>query len=146
MSTKICPYCHEEISEDAILCKYCHNLLTEDDEETSEPAFVPDDDSAERTRVFSKAEAAKAAKQEPKYDDDYDDDDEGSEEKGGALRVVLWIIAAILSLFCVGAILYLMFGNMLTGNRGTENTVPAVAVEAQTEELPDYGLYLPDNL
>ena len=58
MNTKICPYCHEEISEDAILCKFCHNLLTDDDEDNTPAA--EQEDSEERTRVFSKAEAAKA--------------------------------------------------------------------------------------
>lgn len=141
----------------------------EDEDYYDEPEFDPNDPETIRLQKMAlrRAERELRMKEKEKYaaelagiddpetgydeddedlDDDYDDDDEGSEEKGGALRVVLWIIAAILSLFCVGAILYLMFGNMLTGNRGTENTVPAVAVEAQTEELPDYGLYLPDNL
>ena len=141
----------------------------EDEDYYDEPEFDPNDPETIRLQKMAlrRAERELRMKEKEKYaaelagiddpetgydegdedfDDDYDDDDEGSEEKGGALRVVLWIIAAILSLFCVGAILYLMFGNMLTGNRGTENTVPAVAVEAEAEELPDYGLYLPDNL
>ena len=54
------------------------------------------------------------------YDDEYDDDDD-LPEKGGALRVILWIIAAFLSLFCVGAILYLMFGQSLFGSLGSGN-------------------------
>ena len=76
MNTKKCPYCHEEISEDAILCKYCHNLLTDDEEETV--VFDPEDAGDERTRVFSaqsepvKAPAPQRAP-EPYGRDDYDD-------------------------------------------------------------------------
>ena len=42
------------------------------------------------------------------------------------------IIAALLSLFCVGAILYLMFGDFISGLRNSQETLQAVMVE-----LPD---------
>lgn len=72
MKTKECPYCHEEISEDAILCKYCHNLLTEDDDEEPVMVYDPEPEDDERTRVFSASEAVKNVKG---FNDDYDDED-----------------------------------------------------------------------
>ncbi len=55
MKTKLCPYCHKEISEEAVLCKYCHNLLIDDDGNLTEakPSEAVDDG---RTIVFTKEE------------------------------------------------------------------------------------------
>ena len=62
MKTKECPFCHKEISEEAIICKYCHNLLIDEstpvteDSKQEEQNFTSADD-ADRTRVFTKQEA-----------------------------------------------------------------------------------------
>ena len=62
MKTKECPFCHKEISEEAILCKHCHNLLIDEstpvteDSKQEEQNFTSADD-ADRTRVFTKQEA-----------------------------------------------------------------------------------------
>jgi Ca2+/Na+ antiporter len=128
------------------------------DEENEEDYFDPDDPETIRLKKIAlrRAERELRMKEKERYaaelagveipetgydedDEDYDDeedddfdDDETDEEKGGALRVVLWIIAALLSLFCVGAILYLMFGDFISGLRNSQETLQAVMVE-----LPD---------
>ncbi|MGN0595442.1 MAG: zinc ribbon domain-containing protein [Hominimerdicola sp.] len=55
MKMKECPYCHKQISDEAILCKYCHNLLVDEFDDVSISDSESDDD---RTRVFSKQEMA----------------------------------------------------------------------------------------
>ena len=49
MKTKQCPYCHKELSSEAVLCKYCHNLLIDDEGNMS-----GDDSADDRTKVFTK--------------------------------------------------------------------------------------------
>ena len=80
MNTKECPYCHEEISEDAILCKYCHNLLTDDDDEPT-MVFKPDQEDDERTRVFSASDAVRSTREPSNtHNDEYDDEEYDDEE------------------------------------------------------------------
>lgn len=66
MKTRICPFCGEEISDEAILCKYCHNLLidengndigpqTAEESVEEEPAQLDD-----KTIVYSKEELQRA--------------------------------------------------------------------------------------
>jgi len=107
-----------------------------DDEYDDEDDFDPNDPETVRLRKAALRQAEREARRKEKekyaaelaasdddydyeYDEDEDDeeyyDDEEEEEGGGALRVILWIIAALLSLFCVAAILYLMFGDMISG-------------------------------
>ncbi|MBQ7058858.1 MAG: hypothetical protein IJM83_06095 [Firmicutes bacterium] len=139
------PVSQEEISDE------------EYDDENEEDYFDPDDPETIRLKKIAlrRAERELRMKEKERYaaelagvevpetgydedDEDYDDEDdedyedETEEEKGGALRVVLWIIAALLSLFCVGAILYLMFGDFISGLRHSQETLQAVMCE-----LPD---------
>ncbi|MBO4887577.1 MAG: hypothetical protein J5589_04620 [Firmicutes bacterium] len=127
------------------------------DDENEEDYFDPDDPETIRLKKIAlrRAERELRMKEKERYaaelagveipetgydedDEEYDDEDdedfedETEEEKGGALRVVLWIIAALLSLFCVGAILYLMFGDFISGLRHSQETLQAVMCE-----LPD---------
>lgn len=113
MKTKECPFCHEEISEDAILCKYCHNLLTEDDDDDAPMAYDPEPDNDERTRVFSASEAVRNSREsfrgfnndyddedyDDEYDEDYDDedyDDDDDYDDDSAKRT--FITAAVITL------------------------------------------------
>ena len=129
----------------------------DDDYDDEEPAFDPNDPETIRLQKLALRRAEREARMKEKeryaaqlagiddpetgydeddedyYDDDYDEDDELPEEKGGALRVILWIIAAILSLFCVGAILYLMFGNFLTGGFSFGSTDSLLIQQARAE-------------
>ena len=62
------------------------------------------------------AELAAADDESTYSDNDPDDDDtyySKPKKKHNVGRVILWILAAILVLVCVGAILYMMFGSFL---------------------------------
>ena len=130
------------------------------EEEDEEDYYDPDDPETIRLKKIAlrRAEREARMKEKERYaaelagvevpetgydedddeDEDYDEedyDDETAEEKGGALRVVLWIIAALLSLFCVGAILYLMFGDFISGLLGAEGPVTMVTLYGETLPL-----------
>lgn len=73
MSTKSCPFCNKEISDEAIICKFCHRLLIDENgkdilpgEENAAPAAAAAataavEDPEDKTRVFSKDELRRAA-------------------------------------------------------------------------------------
>lgn len=72
LKTRVCPFCGEEISEEAILCKYCHNLLIDENGKDIEPQTADENEPEiaaesevfenedEKTIVYSKEELKKA--------------------------------------------------------------------------------------
>ncbi len=88
MSTKTCPFCGKEISNEAIICKFCHRLLIDENgkdigaEDAYAPSPAPAADDEEKTIVYSKEELKRALgednaqpeepayeEQEPAYDE-----------------------------------------------------------------------------
>ena len=147
MNTKKCPFCHEEISEDAILCKYCHNLLTDDDEEET-VVFTPESESEddERTRVFSAQTEVKPTvppvrkpapapkyedeyDDEEEYDDDYDDDDYDDDDDDyddGAAKKT-FITAAIVTFGVLLIVIIAIFaGYKIFGGNKDDSKAPAL--------------------
>lgn len=72
LKTRVCPFCGEEISEEAILCKYCHNLLIDENGKDIEPQTADENEPEiaadsevfenedEKTIVYSKEELKRA--------------------------------------------------------------------------------------
>lgn len=110
LSTKNCPFCGKEISDEAIICKFCHRLLidengkdiepddadivNEEEEITEEPeteaagGYEEDQEDDSATKVFSPDDVKKAlAKQQsenntdPEYDDYYDNEAPANENE-----------------------------------------------------------------
>ncbi len=90
--------------------------------------------AAREARMAEKAKYAAALAGEGDYmpeeeeEEDLEDEDLDleDEEKISVGRVILWIFAAILSLVCVGAILYLMFGSFFSGISLTTFKLPVI--------------------
>lgn len=89
MNTKLCPFCGEEISHEAIICKFCHRLLIDENyEEITSPAAAESEPAEEKTMVYSKDELKKAmdaataekskadeTADDPDYETTYDDEE-----------------------------------------------------------------------
>lgn len=93
MSTKSCPFCGKEISDEAIICKFCHRLLIDEngkdilpeaeDTAPAAEAAAPSADPEDQTRIFSKEELRKAMNPQPDEEEYYEEEiyaDENTEE------------------------------------------------------------------
>ena len=82
MSTKSCPFCGKEISDEAIICKFCHRLLIDENgKDIGNEEEVPEavTDTEDKTIVYSKSdlkralegdyEEVPAAEEEPEYEE-----------------------------------------------------------------------------